>query len=181
MIKRLLTVLFLFLSINSFAQNDKEEAKDFYKKIIKSYFDTCTFFLESLNDSIIPIGMHEGFYFPTNKIGSNEICNRISQLKKGLNNYNNYENAYQVVAYSKNEFTTKPMDIVKKDSFLLKNENVGFVMTILNLYKKIFTNNDYLIVGNFPKNEDKKQVLNAMFWFILRKKENGWKIIAMHE
>ena len=179
--KVIIILILLFYSINSFAQNDKEEAKVFFKTVIKSYFDTCNFFFESLADSIIPIGMHEGFYFPKNKIDRNKICSRILQLKNGFKQYANYENKYQIVVYDKQEFTSKSKGEVIKDSFLLKNENVGFVFMILNLFNKLYTNDDYLVVGNFPRNEKKKEILDGMFWFVARKTSSKWKIIAMHE
>lgn len=179
--KKLIIISFLLFSSNLFSQNEKAEAKIFFEKIIKSYFDTCSFLIESIADSIVPIGMNEGFYLPKNKIDTNKLCNNISRTKRIFKSFTDYKTKYKIVVYSKEEFSNKTKEELLKNSFLLKNENIGFVFMLLNGYKNTFQNSDYFVVGNFPKNGNQKEVLDGMFWFIVRKTNEGWKIFALHK
>ena len=48
-------------------------------------------------------------------------------------------------------------------------------------YNKMYIDNDFFVVGNYPKNENTNKILDGIFWFIIRKTTTkGWKIIALH-
>ncbi|MFY7963491.1 MAG: hypothetical protein ACOVO1_01230 [Chitinophagaceae bacterium] len=180
--KYIIIIVLLFSALNSFAQNDKEDAKVFFKKVVQSYFDSCSFFIESMADSIIPIGIQDNYYYPKSEISFNRICDRISKVKKRFKVFLDYDNNYHITVYNKSEFISKSKDVILKDSNIIKNERVGFTFLLLNLYNKMYSDNDFFVVGNYPKNENTNKILDGVFWFIIRKTTTkGWKIIALHQ
>ena len=172
-------LVLIFLSSNCLAQNEKEDAKSFFKTIIKTYFDKdCDKFYSFFNDSatiVSPYG--EGVYSTEKMIKSRKACGKFDEFTRGLNSFQIYIDEYKIIVLNKKEFTSKNNDSILKKISADQTDNV-YVYEILQELNKDYTDNDFLIFGNIHKTDSNKNISNGLYWMIIRKTKSGWKIFG---
>src|SRR5687768_2767022 len=113
--KILLRILVLiFVSTNSSAQDNKEDAKSFFKTIVKTYFDKdCDKFYSFFNDTVTIISPYGDGVIPSKEMTSNrKTCDKFEEFTEGLNSFQHYIDEYKIIALDKKEFTSKNNDSV---------------------------------------------------------------------
>jgi hypothetical protein len=77
------------------------------------------------------------------------------------------------------EYTTPDRMALKKYFF----EMSGSPMCLMrvNAFNKFFTKNDYLVIGDIPKEKKPENFVGSPYILMLRKTKAGWKISALTE
>lgn len=178
--KTLLLILFFTLSLaNCFCQGNKQDANSFFKTIVKTYFERdCNKFYSFFGDSatiISPYGT--GFYSTKEMNESRKACDKFEEFTEGLSSFQHYIDEYKIIVLDKREFTSNNNDSVLKVISAEQTDNV-FVYEILQSQSKNFTDCDFLVFGNIHKSNSNKNISSGLFWMIVRKTKNGWKIFG---
>lgn len=170
-------ILFLVF-VNAYSQNKKLEAENFYKSIIKTYFEKdCDKLYNSINDSITIIGSFDGKIYSSAKIKeSRKLCNRFEKYTTDLISYENYIKNYEILVLNKYEFTSDINSII--DIKYLERLSMFDVFKNIKKFKNIFSPSDYLIIGTINKNENSGELFGP-FLYIVRETTEGWKIFGV--
>lgn len=168
-------LLFFLVFINSYSQNKKLEAENFYKSIIKTYFDKdCDKLYNSINDSVTIIGSFDGKIYPSSAIKqSKKMCNRFEEYTSDLISYQKYIENYEIFVLNKEDFTLNAETIINKKS--LERLAMFDVFENINKFNTIYSSNDYLIIGRLNKKYGSKD-LHGPFTYVVRETSDGWKI-----
>jgi hypothetical protein len=178
--KTLLKILVLTLcTVNCFAQDNKEDAKSFFKAIVKTYFDKdCDKFYSLFGDSATIISPNGVGIYSTKEMAENrKACEKFEEFTKRLSSFQYYIDEYEIIVLNKKEFTSKNNDSIIKKISAEQTDNV-FVYEILQEFNKNYTNCDFLIFGNIHKSDSNKNISRGLFWMIVRKTKYGWKIFG---
>jgi hypothetical protein len=178
--KRLLQITgLIFISLTGFAQDNKEEAKRFFQSIVKTYFDKeCDKLYSFLNDTISIVSPYGEEILPSKMMAeTRKICDKFDEFTADLVSFQQYIDEYKIIVLSKSEFTSKNNDSVTK---LVSVENTGNLMVyeILQELNTYYTDDDLLVFGNVHKSNNNKNLNQGLFWLIVRKTKNGWKIFG---
>jgi len=159
------------------SQSIKQEASEFFKSIVKTYFDRdCDRFYSFLTDSAAIISQNGVRVYSTKKmIESKKACNKFEEFTEGFASFQDYLNDYKIVILSKKEFTLKNNDTIISKISAEETDNL-FVYEILQEFNNNFTNSDYLVFGNIQKTNKKRTMGDGLFWMVIRKTKQGWKI-----
>jgi hypothetical protein len=160
--------------------SDKQQATEFAKQIVKTYFDNdCIANLKLWSDSIRFISPYGDTIISSKSIFSDtsDFCEIFNSKHRFDSSYTfqEYLNEYELRVYSKIEFTNS--------AFLSKNQEDPMLAETLELNKDKYGDNDYLFIGDHlksgsTKSEDKK-ISHWRSWVkIISKTKNGWKITA---
>jgi hypothetical protein len=169
-----ITLLLLTISSNLMAQNDKKAAEQFFKKVVKSYFDNCETVISYFDDSVTIVNPFIDTIFSREDLRIN--CFAISEFIKPIGTYKNYLKEYKLIVLNKKEFSTKTVQQIQKDSVSKKSE-YGWVLSILRRFNSRYTKDDYVVFGDIPVN-NVMAVNPDIFWKIVRKTKNGWRIVG---
>jgi hypothetical protein len=173
--------ILLLLSVSAIgsAQDNKEGAKSFFKTIVKTYFDKdCDKYYSLFNDTISIVSPYGQEIFAKNIIDTErKTCDKFEQFTEGLNSFQQYADEYRFVVLNKKEFTSRNDDSVI-NQIAAENTNNILVYEILEEYNRYYTDQDFLVFGNIHKTNSAKNISKGLFWFIVRKTKQGWKIFG---
>ena len=160
-------------------QDVKEEAKDFFKTIVKAYFDRdCDKHYSFFSDSATVISPYGIDIYPTKEmIESRKTCDKFEEITSGLASFESYLKQYQIIVLNKKEFTSKNNETIVQKIAANGTSNSG-VYEVLQEFNSNYTDCDYLVFGNIHKTNDKMNLANALFWMIVRKTKHGWIIFG---
>lgn len=169
--------ILILVFVNAFSQDKKLEAENFYKSIIKTYFDKdCDKLYNSINDSITILGSSDGKIYSSAKIKeSRKACGKFEQFTSDLISYENYIENYEILVLSKYEFTSDINSVIDKEYW----ERLSMFDVFQNIknYENIFSSSDYFIIGKINK-IDKAKDLSGPFLYIVRETADGWRIFG---
>ncbi len=178
--KWILFALCCLLMGEGFAQGDKNGAKDFFKKVISTYFDSSFGLGSYVNDSIILISpnydtVFGGNIFKIEIAGYGDVFQkRVRGWVEPFKNIDDFLNNYEIFAYNKAEFTNDSNLLIANEAARDNPENT-FALKITSRFKRHYTNDDYFVFGNVPIDKS-KPFISGLFLMIVRKTKSGWKI-----
>ena len=179
-IRILLILLFLFGTTISNGQTLKENAKVAYLEIIDCYFKKdCAKFYSFFNDSVIFYGKDLSNFISSKKLVDKKVlCTKFDTIIKKTKTKENYLANYSIDVFSFKDFST--MSSKSIDNYFSENEGSkgGFVLSSVNAHKKLYTANDYLVIGDLSAIKKEENYIGARYIFMLRKTSKGWKIIG---
>lgn len=158
-------------------QSVKEEAGAFFKSVVKTCFDRdCDRFYSCMADSAAVISANGvGVYSTKSMVETRKACSKFEEWTEGLASFQDYLDHYKIVVLSRKEFTSKNNETIKRKITAEGTDNL-FVYEILQAYGNNFTNADYLVLGNIRKTSENKIMKAGLFWMVIRKTKQGWKI-----
>jgi hypothetical protein len=179
---RFLTLL-LALSFSTFsvAQTEKEEAKKAFMEIVSCYFKKdCAKFYSYFNDSVTLLNQNTNDRMSSKSlINKKKSCESFAKYIEKTKSLDKYLNNYLVAVMNNSEYTTPDRMALKKYFF----EMSGSPMCLMrvNAFNKFFTKNDYLVIGDIPKEKKPENFVGSPYILMLRKTKAGWKISALTE
>lgn len=177
--KSLLFPLLLVMFLDAAAQEDKEGAKTFFLSVVKTYFDRdCDKFLSCLSDSMSIVSPYgEGLLSSEEIHESRKPCEKFEEFTRGLPSFDFYKEHYKIVVLTKEEFTPAGNKKIEK---LINARETGnlYIYEILREFNRYYTPDDHLVFGNAHKNDPDKNLGDGLFWMIVRKTKDGWKIFG---
>jgi hypothetical protein len=178
--RKLLQILVLLIApVIGAAQNNKEEAQSFFKLIVKTYFDKdCDKFYSLFNDTVTIISPYGEEVLSSKGIDKDrKACDKFEEFTEGLASFQQYINDYKIIVLDKKEFTSKNNDSVAKKIAAEQTDNF-LVYEIIQKLNKGYTDCDFLVFGNIHQSTSSKNISRGLFWLIVRKTKNGWKIFG---
>lgn len=171
-----------FTSTQLYSQSPKDEAQEFFKSIVKSYFSNGDKLLVSFNDSIVIINPSVDTLVPASSFDSPKdtafFHNKLHNWTANIKTFENYLNKYYIKVYDKTEFIGKSNVQLRQDTLLNRDMDMSMLFPILHIFNKFYTDNDYLVVGSIPKLKSDNSIF-GLYWMIVRKTKNGWKIFGV--
>jgi len=139
--------------------SEKEQAKEFSLKIVKTYFDNdCNQYVSYLDDKIYDLMNNEKLLLSKEQL--KVIDENSCFLKDIVNNgysFQDYLNSYEIIIMDKNEYQLK-----HPGSKLLNSFN---------------SENSYLFIGLELKDKNSEDFISTGYFRFIVKKENGiWKL-----
>jgi hypothetical protein len=178
--KQFLTIIMLSLiPVLAKSRDNKEKADGFFRVVVKTYFDRdCDRFYSFFYDSVAIISPNGvGVYSTKEKIKTRKACSKFKEFTEGFDSLDDYLNHYQIIVLDKKEFTSKSNDTIKRKISAEETDNL-LVYEVLQEFGNNFTDSDYLVFGNIRKTDKSKSIENGVFWMIVRKTQDGWKIFG---
>ena len=184
--KRLTLILsILAFNLSAFCQtSEKEEAMEFAKKIVGTYFDfDCTSYLALWNDSIIIINPYKETVVSTVNLFSDtaEICRKFDRVRFDNDyTYQQYLDEYEIRIYSKEEMVGDSIKMLREDLM---------VVEIFKLYGNTYPDGTYFFSGwyrnnysdqlNNDESPDQQRITHFRSWVkLIGKTQDGWKIVG---
>ncbi|MDO8998790.1 MAG: hypothetical protein Q7W45_03420 [Bacteroidota bacterium] len=179
---RILVILFIIFSwVFSNAQSEKEEAKKAFMDIVSCYFKKdCTKFYSNLNDSITLLNVNTNDHISSKLLlEKKKSCEKFTAYIEKTKSLDYYFKNYLVAVMDYNEYTSPDRAELRKYFF----EMSGSPMCLMrvNAFNKFFTKNDYLVIGDIPKEKKPENFVGSPYIMMLRKTKAGWKISAFTE
>lgn len=173
------TLILTIFTINGFAQDNKEGARSFFTSVVKTYFDKdCDKFYSFFGDSVTIISpAGTGIYSTKGMDEGRKACDKFGQFTEGLNSLQQYLEDYKIIVLDRSEFTAGNNDSILKAISAEQTGN-GFVYEILQEQDILYTDCDFLVFGNIHQSDSNKNLSHGLFWMIVRKTKNGWRIFG---
>ncbi len=201
--KLIYVFLQFFISNFIFAQNNSEniktEAKATFYKIVNIYNSgNCDSLTSYLNDSIIIINSPKDTILKTSSvINFDKYCERVfSRVNKNITD-SIHKKYYKLQLISADEFSNyKDKKNLSFDGESMVSADINFCLYFLAHKSHRFHKNDVFISGIEPlkmedfytktddgwenkENNEFSLIFSKLYFFVLRKTDNGWKIIAI--
>ncbi len=151
----------------------------------------CKGYMKYYCDTIKMIGL---FGYKSNKTGdtiilrkdvrgdTSTICTDLRIDFKGNSDsiYNDYIKHYDVVVFTKKEFTDTATIRLVDNTWKEKGGLLKFILRETERTPKYYTDNDYLVFGgiNIGNERERPQGRISWYFYVLRKTHVGWKIFA---
>jgi len=178
--KNLLPAILIFLfAFSAEAQQDKEGAKDFFKSVVKTYFDKdCDKLYSLFNDSVTIVNPYrESIVSSARMVESRKACEKFDEFTEGLGSFEKYIADFKIIVLNRKEFSSSGNKEVE-NQVLAEGTDNGMVYEILQEMHRYYTDNDYLVFGNIHNSDPAKNIGRGLFWMIIRKTPAGWKIFG---
>lgn len=175
----LLAILFFLFAFNAKAQQDKEGAKDFFKTVVKTFFDKdCDKLYSLFNDTVTIVNPYrEGIAPSAHMVYDRKACEKFDEFTEGLGSFEKYTEDYKIIVLNRKEFISTSNKQVE-DQIMAEGTDNGMVYEILQEMHRYYTDNDYLVFGNIHNSDQNKNIGRGLFWMIVRKTPTGWKIFG---
>lgn len=175
-------IIFLVLLVGQLtAQKEKEEAKIAFMEIVTCYFKKdCAKFYSFFNDSITLLNQNTNDHISSKSlIEKKKSCDNFTKYTEKTKSFDKYISNYLVAVMDNGEYTSPDRSVLRKYFF----EMSGSPMCLMrvNAFNKFFTKNDYLIIGDIPKEKKAENFVGSPYILMLRKTKTGWKISALTE
>lgn len=175
-----LIFLLLFIVVCVSAQtSDKDKAKAVYLEILDCYFKKdCAKFYTYFNDSVKIFSVGDNFISSKKLVEKKAICSKFDSIIYKTKTKENYLQKYSIDVFSYKEFSTinsKSMDDYFSEYIVSKG---AFVLADVNYHKKLYTQNDFLVIGDIPADGKYESGIGARYIFMLRKTAKGLKIVS---
>lgn len=171
--------------VNNNQKDMEEEAEEAFYSIFNSYrSNNCDDLLSFLNDSIIFINTPKDTVFKTyDIIDSSRFCSKaFERINKNLDESSHKKN-YTVNTFTFEEFSKyKNSNILKDSSLVDLSSDTQMALMFLGSKSHRFDEHDVFVTGIETKNKEEIEYKIGWFklyFFVLRKTVNGWKIKAL--
>lgn len=179
--KKIMIIFFAFLQLSSFSQKtDRDNAKAAFMEIIECYFKKdCNKFYSYFGDSVTFFGS----YFITTKkmLVKKDICTKFDSIIQKTKTKENYLEKYDIDVFSYKDFSTATPKFI--NDYMIDAGDGGsvgsIVLSSVNYNKKIYSENDFLIIGDMPTIKKYENRISSRYILMLRKTAKGWKIVGL--
>ena len=178
--KFLLSLIVILLSCKADKPATKEGAIEAFKEIIKTYYDKdCEKYLSFWADSVSTLNKDTNLKFPSSLLtgGKKSKCTHFDKVTETTKTYENYLKNYSIEAVSYSEFKFGNRDSLLRKWDAIKKSNGGWTLMYISIFNKYYGPNDVLVIGDVPKGSS--EYMYGPFLYLLRKTNDGWKIIGV--
>jgi hypothetical protein len=179
--KRLVIISIVLVVSQLAAQTEKEEAKKAFMDIVSCYFKKdCPKFYSFYNDSVTLLNQNTNDCISSKQLAEKKkACEKFAAYTEKTKTFESYLKNYLVAVMDNSEYTSPDRSVLRKYFF----EMSGSPMCLMrvNAFNKFFTKNDYLVIGDIPKEKKTENFVGSPYILMLRKTKNGWKISALTE
>ena len=176
-----LIIIVLLITNLCYSQSEKEEAKKAFMNIVSCYFKKdCAKFYSHLNDSITLLNVNTNDHVSSKVLlEKKKSCDNFPAYIEKPKSFEKYLQNYSVAVMNYSEYTSPDRAELRKYFF----EMSGSPMCLMrvNAFNKFFTKNDYLVIGDIPKEKKAENFIGGPYILMLRKTKIGWKISALTE
>ena len=175
-----ITIIFLvILHLSGFSQKtDRDKAKDVFIEIVECYFKKdCNKFYSYFGDSVTNFGNH---FISTKKMTvKKDLCIKFDTIIKKTINKEIYLEKYNIDVFSYKEFSSATQKFL--NDYMIENQYSSGVAALssMKVNKKLYSESDYLVIGDIPKIKKYENAIGSRYIFVLRKTAMGWKIIGL--
>lgn len=179
--KRFVIIGLVLFATQLVAQTEKEEAKKAFMEIVSCYFKKdCAKFYSYFNDSVTLLNQNTNDRISSKLIiEKKKSCESFAKYIEKTKSLEKYLSNYLVAVMDNSEYTSPDRSVLRKYFF----EMSGSPMCLMrvNAFNKFFTKNDFLVIGDIPKEKKAENFVGSPYILMLRKTKAGWKISALTE